>query len=91
MAETIGLDPLAVNDELRDGAFAGAFDDFFGGAGRGLNINVSKRDVVLLQKPLGDAAIGTPKSRIDGHLHGAYVLKKSRQRVCWRPISQVES
>jgi hypothetical protein len=32
-AATVGLNPFAVEDELRDGALAGLPDDFFGGAG----------------------------------------------------------
>jgi hypothetical protein len=70
LAGTVGLDPLSVNHKLGNGPFAGVFDDFRGSAGIGFNINVSKRDVVLLQKALGDAALGTPKSGIDGDLHG---------------------
>ena len=41
-AGVVGLDPFAVDDELGDGALAGALDDFVGGAGGGFNIDSLK-------------------------------------------------
>ena len=57
----VGLHPLPVDHELRDGSFAGALDDFLGGAGRRLDVDLFIANVVLGQKTFGFAAIGTPK------------------------------
>ncbi len=64
-ARAVGLNPFAVNDKLRDGALAGAGDHLVGGAGRGFDIDFGERDVVLLQKALGDAAVRAPEGGID--------------------------
>jgi len=70
-ADPVGLDPFAVDHELRDGPLAGALDDFLGGSGRLFDIDVLEREVVPLQEALGFAAIGTPKGGIDDDLHAA--------------------
>src|SRR5208283_5667321 len=56
-ALAVGLDPFAVDHELRNGTLAGALDDFVGGSGRVFNIDVLESDVVLLQETLGFAAV----------------------------------
>lgn len=65
LADAIGLDPFAVDDELGDGALAGAVDDLIGGAGGGFYVDVLERDVVFREKALGDPAVGAPVGRID--------------------------
>jgi len=39
LARFVGLDPFAVEDELRDAALAGLGDDFVGGAGGGFDVD----------------------------------------------------
>src|ERR1700693_889307 len=46
LAGTVGLDPFAINDELRDGALAGALDHFVRGSGRGFGIALLESDIV---------------------------------------------
>lgn len=60
LAGAVGLDPLAVDDELWDRAFAGTFHDFFESAGGGLNVDFFVGNVVLGEEALGLAAIGAP-------------------------------
>lgn len=67
----IGLNPLSIDDELRDGAFAGAFDDFFGGSGSGFDVDVDVGELVLVEEALGGAAIRTPGGGVDGDFHGS--------------------
>jgi len=69
-ALAVGLDPLAVDYELRDRTLAGALDHFVGGSGSAFDIDVLKCDVVLLQEALGFAAVWTPEGGIDSYLHG---------------------
>jgi hypothetical protein len=66
---TIGLHPLAIDYELWDGSFAGAPNYLFSGAGSVLDVDLRERKIVLLQKALGDAAVGTPSGRINGNFH----------------------
>src|SRR6202041_2398833 len=69
-AGSVGLDPFAIDDELRDSAFAGALDDFVHGAGGGFDIDVFIGNVVLGEKAFGLAAVGAPGGGIDGEFHG---------------------
>ena len=59
-AGTVGLNPAAIDDELRDGALAGVTNDLVSGAGRGFNIDVCVGNVVFVEEALGGAAIGAP-------------------------------
>lgn len=59
-ARPVGLDPLAIDDELGNGALAHMRQDFVGGAGSFLNVDVGVGDVVGFEKALGLAAITTP-------------------------------
>ena len=56
----VGLDPFAVNDELRDGALTGALDYFVGGSGRVFDIDFVEWDAVLLQEAFGFATVRAP-------------------------------
>jgi hypothetical protein len=69
----VGLEPFAVDDELWDGALAGAADDFLGGAGSGFDVDLLVGDLMLVEETLGDAAVGAPEGRVEGDLH-AWVL-----------------
>jgi hypothetical protein len=65
----IRLDPLSINDKLRNGAFAGALDHLVGGAGGGFNVDVFVRNVVLGEKTLCLPAIRTPGRGINDDVH----------------------
>jgi hypothetical protein len=66
---TIRLYPLSIDYELWDGSFAGSPNYLFGSTGSVLDIDLRERKIVLLQKALGDAAVGTPRGRVDGNFH----------------------
>ena len=68
-AGAVGLDPGAVDDELRDGALSGVADDFGGGAGDGLDIDLLVGDLVLIEEALGDTAVGTPGGCVYEQVH----------------------
>jgi hypothetical protein len=69
LAGTVRLDPLAVEDELRNGTFAYVADDLLGGAGNTLNINLGVGNLVLFKEAFGFPAIAAPGSGIDQHMH----------------------
>lgn len=69
LADAVGLDPFAIDDELRNGALAGVADNFVGGAGRGFDVDFAIADFVLVEEALGLAAIGTVERGIDGQFH----------------------
>ena len=60
MAGSVGLDPFAVDDELRDGALADVGDDFVRGAGSGLDVDLLVGDGVLREEAFGLAAVAAP-------------------------------
>jgi len=59
-AGTVGLNPFAVEDELRDGALADLGDDLVGGAGGALDVDLGEGDGVAGEKTLGLAAVAAP-------------------------------
>jgi hypothetical protein len=59
------LHPFAVDDKLRDGAFASAGDHLVCGARRGLNIDILEWDVITLQEALGYTAVRAPGGGVD--------------------------
>jgi hypothetical protein len=65
------LYPFSVDDELRDGTFAGALDHFVSGSGRVFNIDFLERDAVALQKTFSFAAVWAPEAGIDSNFHRA--------------------
>jgi hypothetical protein len=67
--DTVGLDPLPIEDELRDGPFAHMPDDFLCRPRVGLDINFGISNLVLLKEPFGFAAIAAPRSGIHQNLH----------------------
>lgn len=72
-AWTIRLYPLAIDDELGYGPFADVPDYFLRGAGAALDINFGVSNRVLLEKPLGFAAIAAPRSGIHQDLHPSII------------------
>ena len=69
-ALAVGLDPFAVDHELRNGTLASALDHFVGGSRSAFDIDVLERDVMLLQEALGFAAVRAPEGGVDSYLHG---------------------
>ena len=69
MPSAVRLDPLSIEDELRDGPLAHMLDDFCGGAGVGLNVDFGIGDPVFLKEAFGFAAIAAPRSGIDQYIH----------------------
>jgi hypothetical protein len=68
-AGAVGLDPIAVDDELRDGPPAGVGEDFRGGTGIFLDVNFFEWNMVALKESLGFAAVGAPESGINRQFH----------------------
>ena len=69
---TIGLDPLAVNDELRNRTLADVFYEFVRCARSALDIDFVEGEVVLFQKALGFATIATPERGVNSQIHFYY-------------------
>jgi len=65
----IGLDPLSIQDELRNRALAGVGDDLVGGAWGGFDVDFGVGDGVLAEEALGLAAVAAPVGGIDKKLH----------------------
>lgn len=65
----IGLNPLSVENELRDGALAGVGDDLFGGARGFLDVDLGVGDGMLGEKLLGRAAVAAPAGGINQEFH----------------------
>jgi hypothetical protein len=77
-AGAIGLNPLAIEDELRDGALASVGDDFGGGSRVGIDIDLAVGDGVGCEESLGLAAIATPWGGVDEQFH-ASILRRGRR------------
>ena len=56
----VGLKPLAVDDELRDGALADVTKYFGGCGGIGVDIDLGVGDAVGIEELLGCAAVAAP-------------------------------
>ena len=61
-AGAVGLDPFAIDYELRNSPFANMGEDFFGGAGGVLDVDFGVGDLVGLEEALGLTTITTPGS-----------------------------
>jgi len=77
-ARFVGLDPLAVEDELRDGALAGLRDDLFGCAGGVFDVDLGEGDGVRCQEALCFAAVTAPVCGVDEQAH-VYIVADSRR------------
>ena len=68
-AGTVGLEPLAVNDQLRDGALADMADEIGRGGGVLVDVDFGVGEVVGVKELLGGAAVTAPGGSVDGDLH----------------------
>ena len=71
LSRLVGLNPFAVEDELGDGALAGVGDNFFGGAGGALDVDLGVRDGMRFEEALGGAAIAAPVGGINEEAHAS--------------------
>ena len=69
LARAVRLDPLAVDDELWNGALTDMTHNLVGRTGCALDINLGVRDVVLVEKALCLAAIAAPSGGIHLDVH----------------------
>jgi hypothetical protein len=65
LAWTIGLNPLTIDYELRDGSLADVLDNLFCGPGGGLDIDLAIGDLVFVEETFGLAAVAAPCSGIN--------------------------
>src|SRR5580658_7780138 len=68
-AGAVGLNPFAVDDELRDGALADVGEDFFGGAGGLLDVDLGVGNAVGFEKAFGLATVTAPGGGVNKDLH----------------------
>lgn len=59
-SRSIGLNPLSVENKLRNGTLAGVGDDLVGGAGSRLDVDFGKGDGVQVEEALSLAAVAAP-------------------------------
>jgi hypothetical protein len=64
-ADAIRLHPFTIDDELRDSTLAYVTQDFIGRPGSGLDVDLGVRDLVMVEKALGFAAVPTPRCRVE--------------------------
>src|ERR1700761_9322960 len=88
LAGFVGLDPLAVEDELGDGAlpYVGLYG--VGGSGGVLDVDLFVGDVVLVEEALGFAAVAAPGGRVDGQIHGFILPCPARWAGCACPAGR---
>ena len=70
------MNPLAVDDELRNRSLAYVLDEFVYCARCAFDINFIKRNVVLFEEVLGFAAIATPERCINRQIHSSIVARR---------------
>ena len=68
-ARLVGLEPLTVNDQLRDCALAHVTHDLGRGGGVKIDVDLGILDAVGVEKLLGGPAIAAPASGVNLHLH----------------------
>ena len=78
-AGAVGLEPFAVDDQLRDGALTGAADDFVGSAGGSFDIDIGVGKVVLFEKAPGSPAVGAPEGGVEDDVGRFQSLRVSKQ------------
>jgi hypothetical protein len=69
LAWTIGLNPFAIDYELRDGSFAHVPDNLFCGPWGGLDIDLAVGDLVFIKESFSLATIAAPRGGIDQDMH----------------------
>lgn len=73
-AGSVGLDPFAVEDELRDRAFAYIGENFIGCAGSGFDVDLVEWDVVLCEEAFGGTAVAAPCRGVNSQFHASILL-----------------
>jgi len=81
LAWTIGLNPFAINYELRDGSLAHVPDKLFCGPRSGLDIDLAIGDLVFVEESLSLAAIAAPCSGINQYMHPSIIPWGTEQQV----------
>jgi hypothetical protein len=81
MTRAVGLNPFAIEDELRDGPLAHLSDNFLRGSGVGLDIDLGISDLVLFKEAFSFAAIAAPRRGIDQHMHPAIISTAQNLRL----------
>jgi len=72
----VGLEPLAVDYQLGDGALADAAEDLSRSGGVTVDVDLGVRDAVLIEELAGLAAIPAPGGTVKLHFHGG-ILRRS--------------
>ena len=75
-ARLVGLKPLAVDDQLRNGALAYMAHDFGGGGRIAVHINLGVDNAVRVEELLGGTAVAAPGSGINLNLHGDSLARR---------------
>jgi hypothetical protein len=70
-ARLVGLDPFAVENELRDGTLAYVGENFVGGARGVLDVDLFEGYVVPGEEALRFAAVAAPGGRVYGEFHAS--------------------
>lgn len=68
-ARRVGLEPHAVDDQLRHGPLARVADYFIRGVGIGVDIDFSVGNAIGLKELLGGSAVAAPRRRVNLHCH----------------------
>ncbi len=74
-AGDVRLEPLAIDNELGNGALADLADEFGGSCGILVDIDFGVPDAVGIKELLGGAAVAAPPGRIDLNYHPNIVLR----------------
>src|SRR5579863_3018299 len=69
MARLVGLEPLPLDDQLRDGALADMANHFRRSSGIEIDVNFGIGDSVGIEELFGGSAIAAPCSRVDPDVH----------------------
>jgi len=79
LAWTIGLNPFAIDYELRDGTLAHVPDKLFRGPGAGLDVDLGIGDLVFVEESLSLATIAAPRGGIDQDMHPAIIPCRGKE------------
>jgi hypothetical protein len=65
----VRLNPLAINNELGDGAFSRVPNHLFSCSGGDFDVDFFVRNIVLLEEAPGHAAVRAPEGRVQDEFH----------------------
>ena len=68
-AGAIRLEPLAINDQLRDGALANVANELIGRRRIVVDIDFGVGEVMGVEEMLGGTAVAAPGCGVNGNLH----------------------